>query len=321
MFKVYISDSVYDRIISTEEQRAITVRSKLYKLLKQQPVQKLKETDLENYKANPKNVLKDSSALYIFDISSLEALDIQKRYGVMCLSSENPDISPLIDVNDYFKTSVTKKKFKGWDRVLDSVEKLPSNALLLIDRYLFSARNKDKGDGLINVRHILNELLPKEFEGPDYHITIVFNIEVKHHSYSFIEIASKLYNIAHQLRTGFNLMIEVFGIKENCSLYDDSHDRQIVSNYYLVEASHKLAAFNPEDMGTVSQSIIPWSLFTEDSLNGKSSAPLDSINQTIESFRKFYAALSDEAEHNTYLYAVNGKLMERCMGIRNRLFK
>lgn len=63
MFKVYISDSVYDRIISTEEQRAITVRSKLYKLLKQQPVQRLKETDLENYKTNPKDVLKDSSAL------------------------------------------------------------------------------------------------------------------------------------------------------------------------------------------------------------------------------------------------------------------
>lgn len=32
MFKVFISDSVYDRIISTEEQRAVG-RSNLYKLL------------------------------------------------------------------------------------------------------------------------------------------------------------------------------------------------------------------------------------------------------------------------------------------------
>lgn len=321
MFKVCISESVYSQIIRAEEQRAAAARSNLYKLLKQQPVQRLTTTDVQNYKANPKSVLADPSALYILDITPSEALNIQKKYGVMCLSSENPDISSLIDVNDYFKPSVEKKMFKGWDRVLDSVEKLPSNALLLIDRYLFTARNKDKGDGLDNVRHILSELLPKTFEGPDYHITIVFNIEAKHYSYSFVEIASKLYNIAHQLRPQYGMMVEVFGIKETCSLYDDSHDRQIVSNYFLVEASHKLAAFNPEDKGTVSQSIIPWNLFTEDSLNGKSSSPLDSINQTIENFRKFYAALSNEAEHNTYLYAVNGKLMNRCMGVRNRLFK
>lgn len=36
MFKVYISDSVYDRIVNTEEQRATAGRSNLYKLLKQQ---------------------------------------------------------------------------------------------------------------------------------------------------------------------------------------------------------------------------------------------------------------------------------------------
>ena len=33
MFNVYISDSVYDRIISTEEKRATAGRSNLYKLL------------------------------------------------------------------------------------------------------------------------------------------------------------------------------------------------------------------------------------------------------------------------------------------------
>ena len=45
MFKVYISDSVYDRIVNTEEQRATAGRSNLYKLLKQQPVQILTEKD------------------------------------------------------------------------------------------------------------------------------------------------------------------------------------------------------------------------------------------------------------------------------------
>ena len=317
MFKIFISESAHQGFVST----ATTRPSYLSKLLKRQPVQLLTSADNDDFKAHPENMLKNPSSLYILDISPTEALGIQKKYGVMCLSSDSPDISPLIDVNDYFTPTIGKKKFKGWDRILDSVEKLPSNALLLIDRYLFSSRNKDKGDGLMNVHNILNELLPQEFEGGDYHITIVFNIEVKHSSYSFSEIVSKLNNIALQLRPGYGFMIEVFGIKKTCSLYDDSHDRQIVSNYFIVEASHKLAAFNQENKGTVHQSIIPLALFTESSLNGESSAPLESINHTIDDFNKFYAALSNEAEHNTYYYAVNGKLMERCMGVRNRLFK
>ena len=317
MFKVYISESTYKSITGS----ATTGQSYLGKLLKQQPLQLLKEADTRRYKEHPENVLKNPSALYILDITTAEALAIQKMYGVMCLSSDNPDISPLVDVNDYFKPSTEKRKFKGWDRVLDSVERLPSNALVLMDRYLFASRNKNKGDGLINVRQILNELLPWEFGGGDYHITIVFSVEDKHSSYSFTEIASKLNSIAHQLRSGYDIMVEVFGITDKCTLYDDSHDRHIVSNYYLVEASHKLAAFNPEDKGTVSQSIIPWNLFTEESLNGKSSAPLESVHQVIADFNNFYKALSNEAEHNTYLYAVNGERMKRCMGIRNRLFK
>lgn len=321
MFKVYILDSVCSKNITMEEKRPATARSNLYKLLKQQPVQLLSVSDMEYFKAHPKELLQDPSSLYILDISSSEALSIRKNYGVMCLSSENPDISQLVDVNDYFKPSAEKRKFKGWDRVLDSVEKLPSNALLLMDRYLFASRNKNKGDGLINVRHILNELLPREFEGGDYHITVVFSVEDKHSSYSFTEIASKLNSIAEQLRPGYGIMVEVFGITDKCTLYDDSHDRQIVSNYFIVEASHKLAAFNPEDIGTVSQSIIPWNLFTEESLNGKSSAPLESVQQVIDDFNNFYKALSNEAEHNTYLYALNGQQKERCMGVRNRLFK
>ena len=317
MFKVYISESTYKSITGS----ATAGQSYLGKLLKQQPLLLLKEADTRRYKEHPENVLKNPSALYILDITTAEALAIQKMYGVMCLSSDNPDISPLVDVNDYFKPSTEKRKFKGWDRVLDSVERLPSNALVLMDRYLFASRNKNKGDGLINVRQILNELLPWEFGGGDYHITIVFSVEDKHSSYSFTEIASKLNSIAHQLRSGYDIMVEVFGITDKCTLYDDSHDRQIISNYYLVEASHKLAAFNPEDKGTVSQSIIPWNLFTEESLNGKSSAPLESVHQVIADFNNFYKALSNEAEHNTYLYAVNGERMKRCMGIGNRLFK
>ena len=70
MFKVYISDSVYDRIINLEEQRATSGRSNLYKLLKLQPVQLLTEKDTEKFKLHPENVLKNPSSLYILNIGN-----------------------------------------------------------------------------------------------------------------------------------------------------------------------------------------------------------------------------------------------------------
>lgn len=46
-----------------------------------------------------------------------------------------------------------------------------------------------------------------------------------------------------------------------------------------------------------------------------------SLWQTLATLRDFSASLSRLVDHNTYLYAVNGQRMERCMGIRNRLIK
>ena len=94
----------------------------------------------------------------------------------------------------------------------------------------------------------------------------------------------------------------------------------IISNYYLVEASHKLAAFNHE-VGTARQILIPMALFTESSLNGISTPPLKAIEQTIATLRNFSKSLSKFSDHSTYSYAVNGKVMEKCLSIRNRLIK
>ena len=238
----------------------------------------------------------------------------------MCLSGERPDISTLIDTNDVHISNEQEKLGRGWDSVLDSVEKLPSNALLLTDRYLFAFRQPNAGDGLANIRDILDQLLPQQFLGGDYHVTIVFDDMSKHESYSFDEIATKLNRIKTQLRRDYPIMMEVLGITPDCSIYNKLHNRLIISNYFLVEASHKLAAFNA-DRGTARQMLIPMTLFTEGSLNGISTPPLKAIEQTITTLRDFSKSLSQLTDHNVYLYAVNGKRMERCMSMRNRLLK
>ena len=322
MFKVYISDSVYDRIVSTEEKRSTAGRSNLYKLLKQQPVQILTAKDTDRFKLHPENVQKNPSSLYILDITSAEALAIQRTYGVMCVSGDSPNISPLIDVNDIHIAKEQEKLGRGWDTVLDSVEQLPSNALLLTDRYLFAFRRPNAGDGIANIKDILTQLLPIQFTGGNYHVTIVFDNMAKDDNYSFAEIAKLLEDVKQQISRDYPITMEVLGITHDCPIYKKLHNRMIISNYYIVEASHKLAAFN-KDMGTARQMLIPMALFTESSLNGNSTPPLDAINYTLATLRKFSKSLTylPESTHNTYLYAVNGKVMEKCLSIRNRLIK
>lgn len=322
MFKVYISDSVYDRIVSAEEQRATLGRSNLYKLLKQRPVQLLTEEDTEKLKEHPEDVLKNPSSLYILSITHAEALAIQKSYGVMCVSGDSPNISPLIDINDIHIAKEQEKLGRGWDTVLDSVEPLPSNALLLTDRYLFAFKYPNAANGIANIKSILDELLPKQFQGGDYHVTVIFDNKAKDVDYTFEEIALLLEDVKQQLHREYPITMEVLGITPKCPIYKKFHNRMIMSNYYLVEASHKLAAFN-KDMGTTRQLLLPLALFTESSLNANSTPPLDAINHTLSTLRKFSKSLSylPESAHSTYLYAVNGECKDKCLSIRNRLIK
>lgn len=322
MFKVYISESAYKDIVNSEEQKAASERSFLYKLLMQQSVQQLSEIETIKIKVHPENVLKNPSSLYILSITSAEALAIQKTYGVMCLSGECPNFSPLIDINDIHIAKEQEKLGHGWDTVLDSVETLPSNALLLTDRYLFAFRHPNAGDGIANIKDILTELLPKQFLGGNYHVTVVFDNMAKNDNYSFGEIAQLLENVKVQMQRDYPITMEILGITPSCSIYNKLHNRMIISNYYLVEASHKLAAFN-KDIGTARQLLLPLALFTESSLNGRSTPPLDAINHTLATLRKFSKSLTylPESAHSTYLYAVNGKVMDKCLSIRNRLIK
>lgn len=267
---------------------------------------------------DPSSVLQQPSSLFILNIPVSEAERIQKSYGVMCLSGDNVDISPLIDVNDIHISNEREKLGRGWDSVLDSVETLPSNALLLTDRYLFAFRHPNAGDGLANIHDILDELLPKTFLGGDYHVTVVFDDKSKHASYTFDEIATKLNRIKTQLHRDYPIMMEVLGITPDCAIYNKLHNRLIISNYYLIEAGHKLAAFN-EDKGTARQTLLPLALFTENSLSGSSTPPLEAINQTVTTLREFSDSLSKLEDHSVYLYAVNGQRQEKCMSLRNRL--
>lgn len=322
MFKTLISDTIYDRINIAEGKKPSKAQSYLYKVLKKQPVTVLSKAETERLKNKPEDVLKHPSSLYILDIPKETAENIQRDYGVICLSGDNPDISLLIDINDEHTTEEREPLEKGWDSVLNSVEHLPSNGLILTDRYLFNNDNPNYGNGFDNVRSILTELLPDELN-TTYYITIIFDKDHINESYDFNSISKELNSIVDSFRQKCNypITLEVLGITNKNRMYHHLHNRRIVSNYFVVKMDYSLAAFN-KTIGTAEQTIIPQVLFTEDSLTGVSSPPLKSLQQITKNLKKFSQALLwSPTIHSTYKYAVDGERKEKCYAIRNRLIK
>lgn len=344
MFKVFIAEKILRIIIQAESQRPNNARSNLFKILKMAKnlyvamdapdlawIKQLKDdyglsadttrTDyIKKIPTKPESVLKNPSSLFILDIPYAEAKKIQVEYGVICRSGIDTNVSTLIDINDEHTTDKNKPLGRGWDTVLDSVEFLPSNALILTDRYLFKTTNANYGNGFDNVRSILTELLPRELN-TTYHITVVFDKDSIDPLYNFQTIAKRLNDIKEEFKRPYSITMEVLGITGKNESYYNLHNRRIVSNYFVVKTDYSLAAFN-KTVGTSDQTITPQVLFTEDSLNRHSTAPLKTMQQIISTLHKFSNSLSSPyTNHNSYYYAVNGEWMEKCISIRNRLIK
>ena len=344
MFKVFIAEKILRNIILAESRRPNNLRSNLFKILKSAPnlyvamdapdlewIKELKDSYglsvdttrteyIKQIPAKPESVLKNPSSLFILDISFAEAKKIQVEYGVMCRSGVDTNVSTLIDINDEHTTDKNKPLGRGWDTVLDSVEFLPSNALILTDRYLFKTTNAKFGNGFDNVRSILTELLPRDLN-TTYHITVIFDKDSIHALYDFQTIAKRLNDIKEEFKRPYPITMEVLGITGKNDTYYNLHNRRIVSNYFVVKMDYSLAAFD-KAVGTADQTITPQVLFTEDSLNRHSTAPLKSMEQIISTLREFSNSLSSpHTKHDSYYYAVNGEWMEKCNTIRNRLIK
>ena len=344
MFKVFIAEKILRDIILAESRRPVNTRSNLFKMLKSAKnlyvamdtpdiawIKQLKDNYglvadttrteyIKSIPAKPESVLKNPSSLFILDIPVAEAKKIQVEYGVMCRSGMDTNVSALVDINDEHTTDENEPLGRGWDSVLDSVERLPSNALILTDRYLFKTTNARYGNGFDNVRSILTELLPHELN-TTYHITVVFDKESINALYDFQTIAKRLNDIKEELKRPYPITMEVLGMTDNNDTYYHLHNRRIVSNYFVVKMDYSLAAFN-KTIGTADQTITPQVMFTEDSLNRRSTAPLKSMQQIVTALRKFSNTLSSAyTKHNSYYYAVDGQWMEKCNTIRNRLIK
>lgn len=237
---------------------------------------------------------------YILDYSEHEATEISKKYGVIFLPTRNTPEPAIAETGWTLDTSDDSKE-QSWDFFLSGI-KTKYNSLVIIDRYFFSSENGESlEDSKFNLRSILKNLLPKE-QMHKFTVSIIFDgakadIEMR-------ELATEVNKIKKTLVGHTSFDMELISIDSNCYNYDKTHDRFIVSNYFVIDAAHKIKAFRTDKTVLTEQNIHFKYLYSEGIReNDKSSKPEVSQDRILK-------AICD-AMHTSkreMLHAANGQM-------------
>jgi len=249
---------------------------------------------------NSHRVLENPNAIFLLDISVKEAEIIQNRYGVICQSIDAIDDEVLTKAYEYDLSE--GQEGVDWDIYFDkNNHTLPSNALIICDRYIFSADSKSDAKttqdaldlGLSNIRGILNSVLPKR-HNDEYNILIVFdsstfNKDEEQEVKMFKSIIDNLKNYAdgNKRVRHYKIRFDLISIDHNCINYKKLHNRRIISNYFVVRADYKLQAFK-ENISMATQTIFYDALFSKIVPMKPSGpdSPIKSQLQTVNSIRE-----------------------------------
>lgn len=270
----------------------------------QQRVNITVKTDAEYIKDIPRNhyrVLENPKSIFFLNIDAKTAKEIQGKYGVVCQSVNEIDDKALTKAYEYNLTD--GQKHVNWDIFFDKTNhSLPSNALIICDRYLFSADpksdKKGKEDalklGLKNIQCILDSVLPKRFNDV-YEVLIIFDSSTldrcrEREKKMFKDIVDGLKNYADDNKRSrrYKIRFDLISADHNCTNYKKLHNRRIISNYFVVRAEYKLQAFE-DNVSKATQTIFYDALFSKivpkEPPSGPDS-PIKSQFQTINSIKK-----------------------------------
>lgn len=214
-------------------------------------------SDLAKIVSMQLNTISDPCAVIILDVDADTAKKISEKYGVICHPfSESPLSSPLFQ-EGIERTVVQRETKRGWHELLLPEASSPSNSLIFVDRYLFGKDSNGitSQDGLDNVYEILNNVLPKAL-GVDYHVLFVFDATTLEVSLgdTFERISTQINALKKRLNRPYNIVMETLSVDHNDAYYDETHNRRILSNYFLIRTDHSFKAFRGS-MSLYSQSL------------------------------------------------------------------
>lgn len=267
---------------------------------------------LAEIKEDHSNVLELVNPAYILNFSEKEAKEIEEKYGVIFLSTHNTP-SPIVAKRGWDIDTTDKNKPKAWDFFLKG-NKVKFNSLVIVDRYFFSSEQGETfEDSMYNLRAILNALLPTNNM---YKFTVSIFFDETKSDLEMRNLVTRVNKIKKSIlgRTPFTL--ELISIDSDCFKYEETHDRFIISNYFVINATHKIKAFNSKNQALCGQKLFFDYIFSKGiEENDISSKPEVSQDRVLKALRE-----SIDTSKSEIMYGVNGQTNKRgIFSIENEL--
>lgn len=267
---------------------------------------------IEKIPQYPISVLNNPCGAFILDIDEKTAKQIEMDYGVICQSANNINDNSLRYSKEI--SSEEREEIHNWNNFLQFIKDSPSNTLIVNDRYLFANEDNLNKNGIHNASKIIDAILPIGFK-TDYHVLFVFDSLLLKPGVTFSNIANWLNKEIRGIRP-YPIKLELISIKKNCYLYENTHNRRIISNYSIIRTEHKFNAFY-ESRSLCSQTLNCDMLYSKGIFND-SDSPIKPQLKTISDL-KLIASYGKTHSTAGYEYACNGNTNLPISNLQNRL--
>lgn len=284
--------------------------------------------------ADNTKVLEQPCGAFILNIDSTKAKEIQGRFGVICQSVDAMD-SKGLTIGD---VTINTTRPSTWAKRMPFGKVLPSNSLILVDRYLFGSENDETlQDSYNNIRDIMEAFIPESFDS-EYHICIIFDTDhiqdrdirillasekskgftEDERKSAFAKISTQINKIKNDFAKKYNypIALEILSCdKRDKASYEKTHDRRVISNYFFATASHKLKAFR-NGQPLQKQKIDLLTLYAK-GLGDLSDIPEIAHADDIEDLR--YVMQEAKNHPMLHMYSINGNVNISVTNAKNRI--
>lgn len=292
---------------------------------------------MEEIITDHQKVLMHPCGAYLLNINAEDAKEIQEKYGVLCQSANELSAKPLT-FGDFSLTTTGKGPW-SWHQRLPVGSLIPSNSLIIVDRYLFASEKGDTlQDSYDNIVDIMEAFMPNKFDS-SFHLFIIFdmysvldkdiqsilnspkdrNFTDEERQQAFAKITTQLNKIKSSFVNNhhYPVILEVLSCdKRDKSVYGSTHDRKIISNYFFVTSTHKFKAFR-NGRPIVKQKIDLLTLYSKGITDSLSTVPEEAHASDINDFRN---VLNEAKNHPTlYAFSQNGNAKTPINKAENRI--
>ncbi len=270
----------------------------------------------EKIKKDQAKMTKMSTPIYLLDITKEKAEEISREYGICCYAIGTM-AKPFIVKRGWDIETTDVEKPNSWDFFYGDINSY-CNSIVIIDRYLFSCDyNKKNGDpdeiiqdSYTNLEQIMDNILPKESKCDDFTLTIIFSCSsnkggMGEDTPTFTEIIEEIQTIKERIGRPFDYDIEVISVDKGCAYYNDTHDRFVITNYSITEASHKLKAYRTGGISLCKQKLFFDYTYSKGIEEGdKSSLPATTQERVLNALQNY---IRNRKNRKKIRYAFNGE--------------